>query len=203
MTGELRIRDAESHLRNNWPYLRAALELDSWAWVDFYDVRKFGRIRLFDEAEWEASDRELGVEPLSAEFTANSLATILTSRQRQMKPLLLDQTAVAGLGNIYVDEALFKSRIHPLQRSDLVSRQKINQLHVAIQETLQTAIESRGTTIRNYRTGTGEPGENQERLLVYGKKPGTPCPRCGKPLRRLVVGQRGTVFCSNCQRLRR
>lgn len=207
MTGELLFLGPKNspqrsvNAENKGSHLRASLKLDQGCTLEFYDIRKFGRIRLYHVNEWDELDRELGIEPLSPGFTPECLADILGGHCRQMKPLLLDQSVIAGLGNIYVDEALFKARIHPMQASELVSRRKAFRLHESIQEILRAAIDARGTTLRNYRTGTGESGENQERLRIYGKKPGSPCPRCGRPIRRIVVGQRGTVYCSYCQRL--
>jgi formamidopyrimidine-DNA glycosylase len=203
MTGELLFapdrRTAVDHARS--AHLRAAFDLSGGAALLFYDVRKFGRITYLDPDALAELDREFGVEPLSDEFTAATLDALLRRHRRQIKPLLLDQRVIAGLGNIYVDEVLFRAYIHPLQRSDAIPADKVTALHRAIREVLLTAIEHQGTTLRNYRTGAGDEGGNQAFLLIYGKKPGTPCPRCGTPLQRIVVGQRGTIFCPNCQRL--
>jgi formamidopyrimidine-DNA glycosylase len=183
------------------PYLRARFELSDEASLLFYDTRKFGRIGLLSPADWELFDATLGVEPLSDAFTAAALRGILKTRTRQMKPLLLDQTVVAGLGNIYVDESLFLARINPLQPSQHVSRSKAAALHAAIVNVLREAVADNGTTLRDYRGGAGQIGEHQFKLQVYGSVAGHPCPRCGAGLERTVVGQRGTVFCPRCQRL--
>jgi formamidopyrimidine-DNA glycosylase len=167
----------------------------------FYDTRKFGRIRLVEAAEVDEIERRLGLEPLDPAFTPDALEAILRRRARRMKPLLLDQSVIAGLGNIYVDESLFRAGIHPLVLSRDVPIDHSRALHAAITDVLTTAVELHGTTLRDYRTGTGEPGGNQGRLRIYGLKPGTPCPGCGTPLERLVVTQRGTIFCPYCQPL--
>jgi formamidopyrimidine-DNA glycosylase len=167
----------------------------------FYDTRKFGRMSLLIPAEFNALDRSLGVEPLGQAFTLSTMRDLLSTRRRQIKPLLLDQTVIAGLGNIYVDEALFRAGIHPMTQSSLVETDQADTLHDAIVTILSGAIERRGTTFRSYRSGLGEQGENQRTLLVYGQKSGSPCPRCGSALERMVVGQRGTVCCPRCQPL--
>lgn len=203
MTGELLfvaspIDQAPAHRA---PYLRAEVDFDGGASLLFYDTRKFGRVRLLTAEEWIAFDEALGIEPLATEFTSAALRGILKDRRRQMKPLLLDQTVIAGLGNIYVDESLFLARINPLQPSDLVSRPKADALHAAIVSVLQEAVADSGTTLRDYRGGAGQVGEHQFKLQIYGSAADHPCPRCGAGLQRAVVGQRGTVFCPRCQRL--
>jgi formamidopyrimidine-DNA glycosylase len=204
MTGELRWRGSGStqvDLDPRADYLRAAFLLDDGSELLFYDVRKFGRIAFLTAAQAEEMERAYGIEPLDPSFTPEWLHQNLNRRKRQLKPLLLDQTFIAGLGNIYVDEALFASGLHPLTRSDQVTPDQAERLHAAIVSTLAGALLRRGTTLRDYRSGLGEQGENRGMLQVYGSKSGTPCPRCGKGLERLVVGQRGSVFCPNCQPL--
>lgn len=201
MTGELlfsRVGGSQDG-REREPYLRARVRFEGGDELLFYDVRKFGRIRIHTLDSWNALDNSLGIEPLSDVFTPEALHSLLNSRRRQIKPLLLDQTVIAGLGNIYVDESLFRAQIHPLARSDSLSFDDASRLRDAIVHVLSGAIANRGTTFRDYRTGTGEAGENRLALLVYGSPEGTPCPRCGTPLRRLVIGQRGTVYCPQCQ----
>ena len=161
------------------------------------DVRKFGRL------VWSADPAEdlahLGPEPLGAEFTVEWLRDELRSRRRMLKPLLLDQEFLAGLGNIYVDEALHRARLHPLQRSDRVGARKVTALHGAIRETLELAIQKEGSSFDAfYRTPEGQPGRYQEQFQVYGRG-GQPCRRCGRRVVRMVVGQRGTHLCPRCQ----
>lgn len=203
MTGELlfRLTGSNNDDRAKAPYLRAAFLFEDGSELLFYDTRKFGRITYLTPTQFSELDQSLGIEPLSPSFTPEWLTGGLSRRKRQLKPLLLDQTFIAGLGNIYVDESLFLAGLHPLTRSDAVTSNQAEQLHAAIVGTLRGAIERRGTTLRDYRSGLGESGENQSRLVVYGSKPGAPCVRCGTALERLVVGQRGSIFCPSCQPL--
>ncbi|HYI16396.1 MAG TPA: DNA-formamidopyrimidine glycosylase [Thermomicrobiales bacterium] len=203
MTGELLFRPDARTVRNSTrdAYLRAELSFTDGSELLFYDTRKFGKIAYRSPDELLGLEARLGVEPLEPDFTADILAALLLARRRQIKPLLLDQAVIAGLGNIYVDESLFRSRIHPLQLSSELGAISIDALHTAIVDVLSTAVALHGTTLRDYRSGLGEPGENQSRLRIYGLKPGTPCPDCGSPLERLVIGQRGSIFCPNCQLL--
>ncbi|CAN5737196.1 bifunctional DNA-formamidopyrimidine glycosylase/DNA-(apurinic or apyrimidinic site) lyase [soil metagenome] len=183
-------------------HLRVRIELDNSDRLEFYDARKFGRMSLLTGAEWTARDAMFGPEPLEPEFTADVFFERLRSTRRQIKPLLLDQTFIAGIGNIYADEALYRARIHPLQISSTISRKKAASLHSAIVDTLTAALENRGTTIRDYRSAPGVSGSNQSNLLVYGARPGSRCGRCGAELKRLTVGQRSSTICPRCQRLR-
>lgn len=202
MTGELLYRPDARTPRDadREPYLRAVFTLSDGAELCFYDIRKFGRIGYVAPDEALDPAPRIGIEPLSPEFTLPALRALL-SRRRAMKPLLLDQTLVAGLGNIYVDEALFRAGIHPLQPADQLTDDQIERLHRSIVAVLSEAIENRGTTFRDYRSGLGESGANKERLRVYGRPAGSVCVECGGTLERLVVGQRGTILCPSCQPL--
>ncbi|MHB1295546.1 MAG: bifunctional DNA-formamidopyrimidine glycosylase/DNA-(apurinic or apyrimidinic site) lyase [Anaerolineae bacterium] len=166
--------------------------------LHFRDVRKFGRFALVDDPAEVLGN--LGPEPLSDAFTAEALAAILRGRRRQIKPALLDQTVVAGLGNIYVDEALWEARIHPLRSAHSLTTDQVARLYQAIRFVLAQAIANRGTTFRDYRDAQNLPGANQRALAVYGRK-GEPCTRCATPIVRIVVGQRGTHLCPVCQAL--
>jgi formamidopyrimidine-DNA glycosylase len=147
----------------------------------------------------------LGSEPLSKQFTPTALRAVLASRRRKLKPLLLDQTVVAGLGNIYVDEALWEARLHPEQTSESVSRKGAENLHTAIQTVLRRGIAAQGTTLGagrdNFYSVAGRRGSNVENLRVF-RRDGLPCPRCGTTIERTVVGQRGTHHCPRCQKAR-
>lgn len=200
MTGELLYRPtgALPRAQEREPYLRAALGLAGGGELLFYDTRKFGRITLYDSDATNELDRTLGVEPLGEDFGADELTRILR-RRRRLKSLLLDQRLIAGIGNIYADEALFTARLHPLRQADSLDDAEVTALRDAIVDVLSTAVAGQGTTLRDYRSGLGEPGANQHRLNVYGKPAGSPCPRCGSPLARITVDQRSTTFCPECQ----
>ena len=143
---------------------------------------------------------ELGPEPLGPEFTREWFRAALRSRKRLLKPLLLDQSFVAGLGNIYADEALHAARLHPLRQAHKVAARGADALRTAIRDVLQAAIDRQGSSFDGfYRTPEGQPGSYQHEFRVYGRT-GEPCPRCGRPIRRIVVGQRGTHLCTGCQR---
>ncbi len=185
------------HTQPAGPYARVSLRLSDANSLHFLDVRKFGRLRFTRDAAREF--RELGWEPLAPEFTAEVLGTGLKTRRR-LKPLLLDQNVVAGLGNIYVDEALFMAGLHPEVPAHGVRSEKVVRLHAAIQSVLHAAIQQDGASFDAfYRTPQGQPGRFQAQFQVYGRG-GLPCRRCHTPIRRLVVAQRGTHICPRCQR---
>ena len=161
----------------------------------FNDTRKFGRVWLTDDSASVLG--RLGPEPLSNELTSQWLYDSLRKRRRQLKPLLLDQTFLAGLGNIYTDEALHRARLHPLAMSDSIKRKQAERLWEAIRATLAEGIRRNGASIDWVYRG----GEFQNYFRVYDRV-GKPCPVCGTKIRRLVVGQRGTHICPKCQRMR-
>lgn len=193
MTGRLHVHDPSVE---QGPYLRVSLALDRGV-LHFIDVRKFGRI-LFREDPSDIFDA-LGPEPLDDEFTAECFHRALRARRRLLKPLLLDQAFLAGLGNIYVDEALHRAGLHPMRRSDRLPKQATQRLHGEIQATLLEAIEREGSSFDTfYRTPEGRPGSYQDQFRVYGRD-GEPCLTCGRTIRKLVVAQRGTHICTRCQ----
>ncbi len=176
---------------------RVSLGLDNGAALVFADVRKFGRLVYVPEGQEPFP--HLGPEPLGRGFAVSHLSALLAARRRALKPLLLDQTLLAGLGNIYVDESLHRAGLHPLLRSDRVSATSVRRLHTAIRAVLRTAIRREGSSFDAfYRTPEGQPGRYQERFLVYGRA-GLPCHTCGTRIVRTVVGQRGTHHCPRCQ----
>jgi formamidopyrimidine-DNA glycosylase len=182
------------------PHDRVVLVLHDGRRLVFLDVRKFGRFEFLGDATERLS--ALGPEPLAAGFTAAWLGNSLRARNRRLKPLLLDQTFLAGLGNIYVDEALHASRLHPETSSRGVSPAKSRALHAAIRDTLTEAIRREGSSFDTfYRTPEGNPGSYQDQFRVYGRD-GKPCGTCGATIVRIVVGQRGTHLCPRCQRRR-
>jgi formamidopyrimidine-DNA glycosylase len=182
------------------PYARVALALDDGRRLVFSDPRKFGRLALATRAEPPESFAALGPEPLASDFTPQALAARLAGRRRALKALLLDQSVIAGLGNIYADEALWRAQLHPLRPGASLTPEEVVALHAAIQETLRSGIEHGGTTFGRHRDVFNEAGRNLEYLDVY-RRTGEPCRRCGTPIARTVVVQRGTHYCPACQRL--
>ncbi len=162
---------------------------------------RFGRLRLYPDTElWDQPGlADLGPEPL--ELPAEDFIELCHGRHRMIKPALLDQTFIAGIGNIYADEALFLSRIHPARRTDSIAQRKLIELHGQLQDLLIRSIENAGTTIINFVDVEGEGGSFQRLLQVYGRE-GEPCVRCGHPIRRIVIGSRSSHLCSHCQRRR-
>ncbi|MGG0284855.1 DNA-formamidopyrimidine glycosylase [Peribacillus butanolivorans] len=169
----------------------------------YRDVRKFGTMHLFTKGEEleQMPLLHLGPEPLSEEFTVEGLCAKLARTSRKIKPVLLDQTVVVGIGNIYVDESLFRSGIHPERIASSLTLEEIKKLHSEIIATLGEAVEKGGSTIRSYINSQGQIGMFQLELNVYGRK-GENCKTCGTPLEKLVVAGRGTHICPLCQRLK-
>jgi formamidopyrimidine-DNA glycosylase len=181
------------------PYVRARVSLDDGRELTFRDVRRFGRMAVVDAGIYASIPMlaMLGPEPLSDEFDPDVFAWELRRTRSPVKPFLLSQRPVAGVGNIYADEALWLARIHPASRR--VGRERAHALHGAIREVLAASIEREGTTFRDYRMVDGSSGRNVNFLAAYGQE-GRPCPRCGTPMRRIVLGGRGTTYCPHCQR---
>jgi formamidopyrimidine-DNA glycosylase len=165
------------------------------------DETRFTRTRLLNAEELEARLSALGPEPLEEEFKRNGtnyLQANLSSRRAQIKPLLLDQKVVSGIGNIYVDEILYDARLHPRRKANKLSGEEWGRLHAAIIENLAAGVEHRGTTVRLYKDVLGRPGEHQNYLRVFEKQ-GRPCPGCEGKVVREKVGGRPTHFCPSCQ----
>jgi formamidopyrimidine-DNA glycosylase len=179
------------------PYLRAKFSLDDDTWLCFNDLRKFGMMWLVDD--WALVNPALGPEPLSEQFEAAAFAALLKRRAAPIKSVLLDQTVLAGIGNIYADEALFAARIDPRKAANKVTRPKAVRLHAAIIDVLQEALGDRGSSFRDYVDGRGNEGMHQLKVKVY-RRTDDPCYACGAPVRRVVVGGRSTHFCPKCQR---
>ena len=176
------------------------LQLDQHRQLRFHDTRKFGRFFLVDRPETILSG--LGPEPLGKRFTAKVLEKGLKKHQRMLKPLLLDQHFIAGLGNIYVDEALWMARLHPLRKSNDLNARQASALHRAIRQVLRRGIQNRGTTLARDKTGfqppSGQWGDNRHALRVF-RRQGESCPRCGQKINRIQVAQRSTFVCLYCQ----
>jgi len=203
------------------PYVRVVFRLADGRELRYRDVRKFGRIGLWEggglrvrnAAKRGRATRERrapyrvgdvfgrhGPEPLTRSFSSARFAERLRGRSARLKTLLLDQSFVAGVGNIYADEALWRARLHPLRAADTLTHEEVRRLHRAVRTVLRQAIANRGSSFSDYVGADGEPGANAERLSVY-RRSGEPCLRCGRAIERIVVGQRSTHFCPRCQRL--
>jgi formamidopyrimidine-DNA glycosylase len=198
MTGSLR-HASDGELPED-AYRRATLALDTGAAVGYRDVRRFGTWELLDEGHLRPYlDARLGPEPLAGSFTASRLAALAARRTTPVKAFLLDQRRIAGVGNIYADEALWRAQIHPLRPAGELSGDELGRLHRALRAVLRKGIERQGSTLRDYVTPDGDGGAMQHEFHVYGRF-GEPCDRCGRPIERIVVGGRGTWFCPHCQR---
>ncbi|GMA47044.1 DNA-formamidopyrimidine glycosylase [Tetragenococcus muriaticus] len=172
--------------------------------LHYNDVRKFGRMVLVGKNQGflYKGIQQLGPEPTREDFDLTKFITNLQKSTSLIKPLLLNQKVVVGLGNIYTDEALWTAKIHPQQPASTLTHRQITKLHQSIIEILAKAVNAGGTTVRSYKNALGEAGAFQMGLNVYGKM-NEPCPRCETPIVKIKVGQRGTHFCPYCQKLRR
>ena len=193
MTGRLRLRPDELD-----PYIRAWWALDDGRVLELRDVRRFGRVAVVPVGEYASLPTlaAQGPEPWDPVLDDDGLWRQLRASRVRVKTQLLSQRPLAGVGNIYADEALWRAGVHPARRQ--VTRAQADLLLVELRAVLQQGIDNGGTTLRDYRTPDGEPGRNQLELLCYGRA-GEPCVRCGGPLRRLVVDGRGTTLCPRCQ----
>ncbi|MFN2419537.1 MAG: bifunctional DNA-formamidopyrimidine glycosylase/DNA-(apurinic or apyrimidinic site) lyase [Candidatus Limnocylindria bacterium] len=218
MTGALLVAEAGAPAD---PYARVVFDLADGRQLRYRDVRKFGRIGLWPGGGLRsvgggrgARSKRVkegmrryrigevfsghGPEPLSRTFTRDRLVQRLSRRSAKVKSLLLDQSFIAGVGNIYADEALWRARLHPLRTADSLDEREVRRLHRAVRQVLRQGIVNRGASLSDYVGADGEPGANAERLAVY-RRTEQPCYRCGRPIRRIVVGQRSTHFCPRCQ----
>jgi formamidopyrimidine-DNA glycosylase len=203
MTGSLRHIGAggrEGSLQDD-PYRRAVVRLDDGSDVAYRDVRRFGTWLLVEPDELNPYlTARLGAEPLERAFTAAALAVRLAGRRAPLKAALLDQRTLAGMGNIYADEALWRAQLHPLRPAGDVTAAELRRLVPAIRAALRAGIERQGATLRDYAKPDGESGRMQHEFKVYGRA-GEPCDRCGTPIEKIRVGGRGTWFCPSCQRV--
>lgn len=180
---------------------RIILKLSDGLTLYYRDTRKFGRWRLVEDPQEILS--KLGPDALTRQFTRNYFRETIRKRHRMIKPLILDQSVVAGLGNIYADEALWEAKVHPERRSDSLTDAELESLFNAIKHVLKIGVKNRGTSLgdgkTNYRDVDGESGGHREKVKAYGRS-GKPCLRCKKTLKKIIVAQRGTTYCPNCQK---
>jgi formamidopyrimidine-DNA glycosylase len=180
------------------PFSRVEFLFDKGARLIFSDIRRFGTIYLVRNKAKIIC--KLGVEPLGSKFTATALAKLLGSRTGPIKPVLLNQELIAGIGNMYADEALFKARIHPQRPASSLKGNEIKLLHDSIIKVLEKGIKNKGASIRDYRAPNGAMGSAHKEFAV-AHRGGEKCPSCGTAIKRIVVGQRGTYYCPVCQTL--
>ncbi len=195
MTGRLYVVDDDTRTdADRWVHFR--LQLDAGKQLRFSDPRKFGKVYLTDDLE--TFTRRLGPEPLADTFTIAAFRERLAGRQRVIKALLLDQEFIAGVGNIYADEALHRAGIHPLRGSHTLTSDEITRLYEGVRAALHAGIDYEGASISWYRKPDGTAGESQKHFYVYGRT-GEACACCGCPIDKIRVAQRGTHFCPVCQ----
>lgn len=186
------------------PYLRARFSLDDGRELRFSDARRFGEASLLPTSGVDARfEGRIGVEPFSEEFTAERIEALAAGRRAPLKSFLLDQAGIAGVGNIYADEALWRAELHPLSPAGSMRPEHAEALRAGVLDALRAGIEGGGASIDDYLDARGERGTMQDEFLVH-RREGEPCARCGTPIRRIVVSGRSTYFCPGCQvRLRR
>ncbi len=196
MTGSL--RHSTDGLDDD-PHRRALVRLDDGSELAYRDVRRFGTWLLLEPGELDGYlSTRLGEEPLDSPFTAARLGRLLEKRRAPVKAALLDQRTLAGMGNIYVDEALWRAKIHPLRPAESLERDEVRRLHRAVRTSLEHGIARQGSTLRDYALPDGGSGSMQHEFKVYGRG-GEPCDRCGTPIAKIRVAGRGTWFCPVCQ----
>jgi formamidopyrimidine-DNA glycosylase len=211
MTGNLILREGEeildpserrrlyeSECSTEERHLRARFVLDDGREVWFTDPRRFGEAFLIENGRLEERFAKLGVEPFAPEFTAQALGEMAAGRKAPLKSFLLDQSGVAGIGNIYADEALFRAELHPLSPAGSMKPEHLEALRDAVVAALEAGITAGGSSIDDYRDARGERGTMQDEFLVHTRA-GEECPRCGGTIVRIVVGGRSTYFCPGCQ----
>ena len=195
MTGRLIVQPPGT--QGPYPYTHVGIGFDDGTQLAFADVRQFGRMRLLEAGD--AWDADGGIEPLSEGFTCELFVSMLDERRTPIKVFLLDQSRISGVGNIYACEALWEAGIRPSRRAHSVSRPARRRLHHAIRDVLARSIQARGTSVDDYVDAEGLKGGFQNQLSVYGRL-GEPCLRCGTPIVRTVLSQRGTWWCRTCQK---
>ena len=192
MTGQLLY-----NLKYNQKYVSAKFILENNDYIIFNDIRKFGKIFYTNDLSWLYD--KLGIEPLSRDFTLEWITEKISKKNRMIKALLFDQTFIAGLGNIYIDECLWKSKIHPQSIASKIPNKNIKLLHESIIKILKKAIQFQGTTIINFYFGNNSKGNYSENLYIYGRNK-KKCKRCKYKIKKIFVCQRGTHICYECQK---
>jgi len=182
------------------PFTHAVLKLDRGKELRFADLRKFGWLRVLkDEGELDELLSEFGIEPFTSDFTLDKFTAIIKSKGIKIKPFLMDQHLIAGVGNIYSDESLWCAQIHPEIPAKTLSQEKIVKLYNCVQKVLKQGIDDRGTSVDDYLDLFGQPGKHEQNLQVF-RKDGQTCPRCRSIIKKIKVGGRGTHFCPQCQK---
>jgi formamidopyrimidine-DNA glycosylase len=200
MTGNIVLGEPRSDVR----FLRAVIRLEGGKTLLFTDARRFGTAVVLDDAEVDAyMAARAGVEPLSKRLTAERICELATGRRAPLKSFLMVQDGIAGIGNIYADEALWQARLHPLSPAGSMRLEHCERLREGIVGALEAGLDNGGASIDDYRDARGAEGTMQDEFCVHSRE-GQPCPRCGTEIRRIVLGGRSTYFCPGCQqRLRR
>ncbi len=181
-------------------YITVSVAFADGRWLHYADVRRLGTVTLLTAAQFAAFVDRLGVEPLEEEFTSDRLAAVLRGSRQAIKKVVMDQARIAGVGNIYAAEALWRARIDPSRSASSMKADEVTRLRKAIVQVLTKAVEGRGTSIRDYRDANGAEGDYAPRLKAYGRE-SLPCPRCGTRLvGTMAIDGRATVFCWRCQR---
>jgi formamidopyrimidine-DNA glycosylase len=198
MTGNLLIDEADGG--PDPPYLRAVIRLEGGGRLLFTDARRFGHAVILDREAFDGYFAvRLGIEPLSEALTAGELCRLASGRRAPLKSFLLNQRGIAGIGNIYADEALHRAALHPLSPAGSMRPEDCERLRDGIVATLEAGLRSGGASVDDYLDARGERGAMQDEFLVHTRE-GEPCPRCGEEIRRIVVAGRSTYFCPSCQR---
>ena len=179
-------------------HIAARLKLDDGRTLFYDDMRRLGGFRLLEPAEWEREEARLGPEPLEPGYRAADLGRTLATTRSPVKNALMDQRRVAGVGNIYASEALFRAGVDPRRPGRDLGPVEVKRVHRAVRSVLREALEQAGTSFRNYRAVNGRSGEFQTRLRVYGREE-QPCTKCGHPIERIVQAGRSTFYCPSCQ----
>lgn len=198
MTGQLVLIKNDKVSSSPTPQYRMRMDFDHGVSLALYDQRRFAEVFLVEPKQEWPSIQKLGPDPIH-ELSRDMFISMIRKRTTRIQPLLMDQHILAGVGNIYAQEALFRAAIRPSRPAHRVSKKEAERLYDALRETLITAIEHRGSSSRNYRDAFGQEGTAQRLHAVY-RKGGEPCRRCHTPLRATRIGGRGTVFCPRCQR---